>query len=155
MTSMASENLDIKEPESEQNAATQSVVTEITSATTDAVIEIVPVIDPTLETESEANVPDSNTSTQPRAVVTEANDSNTTGKTGNVQKNTQQKISKSQRKTHVCMAAGCEQSFMRKADLVSHAQNHSRKVHKCDQCKYSATDIRYLKQHQRKHSNNL
>ena len=58
-------------------------------------------------------------------------------------------------KTHVCMAAGCERSFMRKADLVSHAQNHTGKVHKCDQCKYSATDIRYLKQHQRKHSNDL
>ena len=53
------------------------------------------------------------------------------------------------------MAAGCEQSFMRKADLVSHAQNHSGMVHKCDQCEYSATDIRYLKQHQRKHSNDL
>ena len=35
-------------------------------------------------------------------------------------------------KTHVCMAAGCERSFMRKADLVSHTQNHSGKVHKCD-----------------------
>ena len=58
-------------------------------------------------------------------------------------------------KTHVCMAAGCEWSFMRKADLVSHAQNHSGMVHKCDQCEYSATDIRYLKQHQRKHSNDL
>ena len=58
-------------------------------------------------------------------------------------------------KTHVCMAAGCERSFMRKADLVSHAQNHSGKVHKCDQCNYTATDIRYLKQHQRKHSNDL
>ena len=93
MTSMASENLDIKEPEREQNAATRSVVTEITSATTDAVIEIVPAIDPTLETETEVNVPDSNIGTQPRAVVTEANDRNTTGKTGNVPKNTQQKIS--------------------------------------------------------------
>ena len=58
-------------------------------------------------------------------------------------------------KTHVCMAAGCEWSFMRKADLVSHTQNHSGKVHKCDQCEYSATDIRYLKQHQHKHSNDL
>ena len=53
------------------------------------------------------------------------------------------------------MAAGCEWSFMRKADLVSHTQNHSGKVHKCDQCEYSATDIRYLKQHQHKHSNDL
>ena len=58
-------------------------------------------------------------------------------------------------KTHVCMAAGCERSFMRKADLVSHAQNHMGKVHKCDQCEYSAMDIRYLKQHQQKHSNDL
>ena len=384
---MSLEKLDIKEPDSEQNAVTQSVVTEITSATTDAVIEIVPAIDPTLETETEVNVPDSNTGTQPRAVVTEVNDGNATGKMGNVSKNTQQKISEDyevpeeiasvallmlqemsqpntqdpdnndndeyallvgterlpdivsemneergirnvvnydaeipedmrlqidelrlnpdepkrgthdeadkedesdetiiydasefddtnkgiqkpdnthtdegektpkgqlrtqtygiikwkptsrrtftciecgakrkskqdinrhyrekhssikcpdcdkvfptpdslQRhryvhsardkficdkcgkeypfesdlnrhkikhrnkeiKTHVCIAAGCEQSFMRKADLVSHAQNHSGKVHKCDQCNYSATDIRYLKQHQRKHSNDL
>ena len=90
-TNMISEDRDIKEPESEQNVVTRSVVTEITSATTHAVIEIVPVNDPTLETETE--VPDSNTGTQPRAVVTEANDNNTTGKTGNVQKNTQQKIS--------------------------------------------------------------
>ena len=36
------------------------------------------------------------------------------------------------------MATGCERSFMRKADLVSHAQNHSGTVHKCDQCEYSA-----------------
>ena len=35
-------------------------------------------------------------------------------------------------KTHVCMAAGCERSFMRKADLVSHTQNHTGTVHKCD-----------------------
>ena len=53
------------------------------------------------------------------------------------------------------MAAGCEWSFMRKADLVSHTQNHSGKVDKCDQCNYTVTDIRYLKQHQRKHSNDL
>ena len=52
------------------------------------------------------------------------------------------------------MAAGCERSFMRKADLVSHAQNHSGKVHKCYQCNYTVTDIRYLKQHQRKHESN-
>ena len=89
MTNMVSENRDIKEPEREQNAVTRSVVTEITSATTHAVIEIVPASKPTLEIETE--VPDSNTGTQPRAVVTEVNDNNTTGKTGNVQKNTQQK----------------------------------------------------------------
>ena len=93
MTSMVSENRDIKELESNRNAATRAVVTDITSATTDAVIEIVPTIDPTLETETEVNVHDSNTGTQPRAVVTEANDNNATGKTGTVQKNTQQKIS--------------------------------------------------------------
>ena len=381
---MVSENRDIKEPESDQNAATRAVVTDITSATTEAVIEIVPTINPTLETETEVNVHDSNTGTQPRTVVTEANDNKTTGKMENVQKNTQQKISEDyevpeeiasaallmlqemsqpnpqepedndkyalsvgterlpdivsemneergiknvvnydaeipeemklqidkarpdpdepkggthdkdkdnesdetiiydasefddtnkgiekpdniqtdegektpkgqlrtqtygirkrkptsrrtftcidcgakrkskqdinwhyrekhssikcpdcdkvfptpdslQRhryvhsardkficdkcgkeypfesdlnrhkikhrnkeiKTHVCMAAGCERSFMRKADLVSHAQNHSGKVHQCDQCNYTVTDIGYLKQHQRKHSNDL
>ena len=58
MTSMVSENCDINEPESEQNAATRAIVTDITSATTDAVIEIVPMIDPTLETETEVNVHD-------------------------------------------------------------------------------------------------
>ena len=47
------------------------------------------------------------------------------------------------------MAAGCEKSFMRKADPVNHAENHTGKVHQCNQCEYSATDIRYLKQHQR------
>ena len=90
---MVSENRSIKEPESKQNAATRAIVTDITSATTEAVIEIVPTIDPTLETETEVNVHDSNTGTQPRAVVTETNDNNMTGKMGNVQKNTQQKIS--------------------------------------------------------------
>ena len=88
---MASEN--IKEPESEQNVAIRSAATEIISETTDAVIEIVPAIDPTLETETETNVPDPYTGTQPRAVVMEVNDGNMTGKMGNVQKNTQQKIS--------------------------------------------------------------
>ena len=58
-------------------------------------------------------------------------------------------------KTHVCMAAGCERSFMRKADLISHAENHTGTIHKCDKCDYSATDIRYLKQHQRVHSDEL
>ena len=56
-------------------------------------IEIVPTIDPTLETETEVNVHDAYTSTQPRAVVTEVNDNNMTEKMGNVRKNTQQKIS--------------------------------------------------------------
>ena len=56
-------------------------------------IEIVPTIDPMLETETEVNVHDSNTGNQPQAVVTEANDNNMTGKMGNVQKNTQQKFS--------------------------------------------------------------
>ena len=65
MTSMASETPDVNEPESEQNAAIRSVVTEITSATTDAVIEIVPTIDPMLETETEASVPDPYTGIQP------------------------------------------------------------------------------------------
>ena len=92
-TSMVSENHDIKEPESDRNAATRAVVTDITSATTNAVIEIVPTINTILETETEVNVHDSNTSTQPRAVVTEANDNKMTGKTENVQKNTRQKIS--------------------------------------------------------------
>ena len=89
MTSMVSENREIKEPESDR-----AVVTDITSATINAIIEIVPTIDPTLETVTEGNVQDSNTSTQPRAVVTEANVNvnNTTGKMGNVQKNTQQRI---------------------------------------------------------------
>ena len=93
-TSMVSENREIKELESDRDAATRAVVTDITSATTDAIIEIVPTIDPTLETVTEGNVQDSNTGTQPRAVVTEANVNvnNTTGKTGNVQKNTQQRI---------------------------------------------------------------
>ena len=58
-------------------------------------------------------------------------------------------------KTQVCMAAGCERSFMRKADLVSHTENHTGTVHYCDQCNYSATDICYLKQHKRKHSEEL
>ena len=62
---MVSENRDIKEPESDRNAATRAVVTDITSATTDAVIEIVPTFDPTLETETEVNVHDSNTGTKP------------------------------------------------------------------------------------------
>ena len=82
---MASENLDVNEADSGQNTK-QSVVTEITSATIDAVIEIAPAIDPTLETVTEANVPDSNTGTKPRSVVTEVNDCNTSGKTGKIQK---------------------------------------------------------------------
>ena len=53
------------------------------------------------------------------------------------------------------MAAGCEKSFMYKADLVSHAENHTGTVHHCDKCDYSATDICYLKQHQRIHIDDL
>ena len=75
-TSMASkmtDTTDADEPECEQNAATRSVVTESTSVTTSAVIKILPTIDPTLEVETEASVPDPNTGTQPRSVVTGAN----------------------------------------------------------------------------------
>ena len=69
-TSMASKmtdttTTDANEPECEQNVATRSVVTESTSITIGAVIEIVPMIDPTLEVETEASVPDPNTGTQP------------------------------------------------------------------------------------------
>ena len=90
---MVSENRDKNEPESDRNAATQAVVTDITRATTNAVIEIIPTIDPTLKKEIGVNVHDDNTGTQPRAVVTEASDNNKTGKMVNVQRNTQQKIS--------------------------------------------------------------
>ena len=84
---------DANEPECEQNAATQSVVTESTSVTTGAVIEIVPMIDPMLEVKTEASVPDPNTGTQPPSVVTGASDTNMTGETRKVQTNTQQRIS--------------------------------------------------------------
>ena len=50
-------------------------------------------IDPTLEVETEASVPDPNTGTQPRSVVTGASDTNRTGETRKVQTNTQQQIS--------------------------------------------------------------
>ena len=53
-------------------------------------IEIVPSIDPTLDTETEENVAESNTDTQPRSVVTGTNDTNTTGGTGKIQTNIQQ-----------------------------------------------------------------
>ena len=69
------------------------MVTESTGATTGAVIEIVPMIDPTLEVETEASLPDSNTGTQLRSVVTGANDTNMTGETRKIQTNTQQQIS--------------------------------------------------------------
>ena len=69
------------------------MVTESTSVTTDAVIEIVPTIDPKLEVETEASVPDSNTGTQPRSMVTGNNDTNTTAETRKIQMNTQQRIS--------------------------------------------------------------
>ena len=49
-------------------------------------------IDPTLEVETGANIPDSNTGTQPQSVVTGNNDTNTTGETRKIQMNTQQQI---------------------------------------------------------------
>ena len=90
MASKMTNTPDANEPECEKNAATRSVVTESTSATIGAVIEIVPMINPTLEVETEASVPDSNTGTQPRSVVTGAMDTNTTGETRKIQTNTQQ-----------------------------------------------------------------
>ena len=93
MASKMADTTDANEPECEQNAATRSVVTERTSDTTGLVIEIVPTIDPTLEVETEASVPDPNTGTQPRSVVTGASDTTKTGETRKVQTNTQQRIS--------------------------------------------------------------
>ena len=56
-------------------------------------IEIIPSIDPTLDTETEENVAESNTDTQPRSMVTGTNDTNTTGGTEKIQTNIQQQIS--------------------------------------------------------------
>ena len=86
---------DVNEPESEQNVATWSVVTETTSDTAGNVIEIVPMTEPTLEVGTAATElePNRDTDTNLRSVVTGASDTNTTGETGNVQMNTQQRIS--------------------------------------------------------------
>ena len=90
MASKMADTTDANEPECEQNVATRSVVTERTSDTTGNVIEIVPMIKPTLEVETEASELDPNrdTDTQPRSVVTGASDTNTNGETGKVQMNT-------------------------------------------------------------------
>ena len=58
-------------------------------------IEIVPMIDPTLEVKTEASElnPNRDTDTQLQSVVTGASDTNTTGETRKVQTNTQQRIS--------------------------------------------------------------
>ena len=92
MVSKTADTTDANEPEHEQNVATQSVVTEITSDTTGNVIEIVSMIKPTLEVGTEASELDPNrdTDTQPQSVVTGASDTNTAGETWNVQTNTQQ-----------------------------------------------------------------
>ena len=92
MASKVADTTDANEPEHEQNVATRSVVTERTSDTTGTVIEIVPMIDPMLEVETEASELDPNrdTDTQQRSVVTGASDTNMTGETSKVQRNTQQ-----------------------------------------------------------------
>ena len=88
MTSIASKIInipDVHEPACEQTATSRSEVTESTRTTTSAVIEIVPSIDPTLDTETEENVAELNTGTQPRSVVTGTDDTHTTGGTGKIQ----------------------------------------------------------------------
>ena len=94
--SKTADTTDTNEPESEQNVVTRSVVTETTSDTAGNVIEIVPTTDPTLEVGTAATElePNRDTNTNSRSVVTGASDTNTTGETGNIHMNTQQRISK-------------------------------------------------------------
>ena len=89
---MASSTLAVTEPDGKETAASQSGVTESTRITTGAVIEIVPMTNPALETETVKSIPDTNTGTQPLSMASGTNDKNI-GETGKVQMNTQQQIS--------------------------------------------------------------
>ena len=59
-------------------------------------------------------------------------------------------------KTHKCMYKGCDRWFMRKADLVVHAESHNNVEYKCDICKSFTMNIqKYWKEHVKKHENKL
>ena len=59
-------------------------------------------------------------------------------------------------RTHKCMYKGCERWFMRKADLVVHAESHSNIEYKCNICNSFTTKVKkYWKEHVRNHENKL
>ena len=59
-------------------------------------------------------------------------------------------------KTHKCMHKGCDRWFMRKADLVVHAESHNNVEYKCDICNSFTTKVKkYWKEHVRNHENKL
>ena len=58
-------------------------------------------------------------------------------------------------RTHKCMHKGCERWFMRKADLVVHAESHNNVEYKCDICNSFTTKVKkYWKEHVRNHETN-
>ena len=58
--------------------------------------------------------------------------------------------------THQCMAKGCGCWFMRKADLIVHAETHNKKEYKCNLCPSFMTFLcKYWKEHMKGHSSVL
>ena len=59
-------------------------------------------------------------------------------------------------RTHKCMYSGCDRWFMRKADLVVHAESHNNVEYKCDICNSFTTKVKkYWKEHVQSHENKL
>ena len=49
--------------------------------------------------------------------------------------------------THVSMFPKCNESFMRKGDLMLHVQIHDKLIWKCAECAWTTTCQKYLKAH--------
>ena len=59
-------------------------------------------------------------------------------------------------KTHKCMSKGCDRWFMRKADLIVHAESHEKTEYRCDKCDSFTTKVRkYWKEHIKSHGDEL
>ena len=64
-------------------------------------------------------------------------------------------ISHHSQPSHQCMKRNCGRWFKRKSDLVLHLETHKKDVLDCDQCDFTTTLQKYLKEHKKSHEDTL
>ena len=57
--------------------------------------------------------------------------------------------------THKCMVANCDRWFKHKWELTSHVRTHDEDSLKCDKCDFTTQLEKHLKEHKRRHINDL
>ena len=65
------------------------------------------------------------------------------------------KVSHRKTPTHKCMVANCDRWFKHKWELTSHIKSHDDDILECDECNFKTKLEKYLKEHKRRHTDDL